>query len=322
MSSIMAQERRRHQGQKQTDSHFWVMVHMDLGDAEVGRFGLFQSCLRAAMGTPHASSHWNFPGSGETPEQLLAAPSEWRSVQCGHTPPKSMGYVHGAWRGPGPSWVEEEDHWRACGQPLDPAIHQEDDYGEVCMRHPGDKPEEDGIEGEEWAEMNDRYAPLTTKASELVYRIELCGAAGQPRAALRSAYQMQLQLRIDAARGMLVYDCYEFVPDRMFKDWPGPTERDLTTIQKGAESGLFGGGGGWDYGFEDQSDDSSDGAEDDEEDDSPPAAVPADEHANWFTKRLWHQFQHSRVYRMRIPLASVVGIRLGVETSFYSHFIY
>ena len=77
----MAQERRRHQGQKQTDNHFWVMVHMDLGDAEVGRFGLFQSCLRAAMGTPHASSHWNFPGAGETPEQLLAAPSEWRSVQ-------------------------------------------------------------------------------------------------------------------------------------------------------------------------------------------------------------------------------------------------
>ena len=224
-------------------------------------------------------------------------------VYTGLSPPKSMGYIRGLSMS---SWCEEEEHWRACGQPLTPE-HHEDDFGEVCLRHPGDRPEEDTPEGEVDEDLNDRFAPLTTKASELVCAIHFVGATLPHSVALRSAYQMQLQLRVDPVRQLLVYDCYEFVPDALFKDWTGPTNRDLREIEKASEGGLFGDdrGGGWsDYGS-----DSSDEMGEEEDDDEPADGIPSDEHRNWFTKKLYQQFQHSRVYRLRIPFGSVVRIR-------------
>ncbi len=309
--SVMQQERERAAEQKEMDDHFWMGVLMDLGDQEHGRYELFQNALRVGMSTQLAAGHWNFPGAGESLEQMLET-QEWRAVRCGHKPPRSMGYIRGSWQGKGGSWCEQEEHWRACGQPFEPDKHAtgdgEPDYGELCLRHPGDKPREDGLDDqEEYEDLFERFAPLTTKASELVYGIHICGAAGQPRAVLRSAYQMQLQLRVDPARRLLAYDAYEFVPDVMFKDWPGPTERDVREIERDAARDPFGFGGSYSDSASDSSSEDGDG---DDMGDEPLADVPADEHNNWFTRRLWMKFQKSRVYRLRFSLDTIIGIRL------------
>ena len=225
--------------QKPLDDSFWMIVMMQLGDAEKGRFETFQNAFQSAMHIALADGHWSIPGAGDSPQALLPRSVVTTStLRPGAKPPRSMGYIMGGHRGIGRSWMEEEQRWGAIGHPgTEGSGDGYEDVGELCMRHPGDRPADDGP-GAAALDLNERFAPLTTKAAELVYAITMCAPAGADEAqptdevTLRSRYQMQLQLKVDPTRELLVYDCYEFVPSAMFDGWPGPTKQEHHDTQK------------------------------------------------------------------------------------------
>ena len=83
-------------------------------------------------------------------------------------------------------------------------------YVELARRHPGDAAADDAdTDGNDY----DRraYAPLTTKAGSRVFSVSFV-APGGAAATLRACYPLQLLVRVDAGRGLLVYDCFDFVP--------------------------------------------------------------------------------------------------------------
>jgi hypothetical protein len=145
-----------------------------------GAFGVFARAWTASVASRNAVRHWNVPGAGDSPEEVLAPGAGWQPVAVTGTP-HSMGYVMGIHQGVGASWQEEE-RWRAARDPRAAAGSEDpegdnDNEPECCLRHPGDKPADDfdaPEPGDEDGWSNDRFAALTTKAAEQVYSIHLC----------------------------------------------------------------------------------------------------------------------------------------------------
>ena len=321
--------------QQPLDEHLWMRVHHDLdlmmNPVNRGAWNAFQGALQASLSVGLARSHWEVPGAGADLEEVLKS---WEAVTGLTGTPEAMGYISGAQTGIGASWQEGQERWRAVGEDEGSGSDSDDEMPECCYRHPGDKPSEDfgakGTEEDDDGWSNPRFAPLTTKASEQVYCIQFApaataavAAAGAATAAaaaeeeekeeetvvVRSAYQNQLHVRVDRARKLLVYDCFEFLPG-LFRLWKLPiTKQQLHSIQQALytddmfdDHDEYGYGG---FSSEESSDDDAPIAGGDE-----PADMENDQLLNLHFKKLFGDFKKSRVFRLRVPFTSIIGIRV------------
>lgn len=107
--------------------------------------------------------------------------------------------------------------WKTvCGGWSDPAP-----FVELARTHPGDQPEDNAIHELTGSQCDDGYGPgyqpLTTKAGSRLWSISFAepgsDARGDPPfAMLRAAYPLQLLVRFDRGRQLLVYEAFENRP--------------------------------------------------------------------------------------------------------------
>ena len=182
--------------------------------------------------------------------------------------------------------------------------------GEYDYRHPGTRWESDGEDEEE--PFNDRFAPINTKVGQDLSSIRLAGPGGAPSCELIPAYKMQITVRTDDARQMLIYDAFEYKGDAIDAEDPKalPTRRSYNKFhdvvaREPKRRSHFG------FGYSDDEDESDD--DDDPTLDEPiePTREPdARGRIAFLFQGTAGDFFASRCLRMRVPLASVCGARL------------
>ena len=154
------------------------------------------------------------------------------------------------------------------------------------------------------------YAPLTTKAGSRVFSVSFV-APGGAAATLRACYPLQLLVRVDAGRGLLVYDCFDFVPvlAGAFDAARDISPVELASIEKalkrgrrqrakifGAFGGIFGAAAGAPL----------------HDEPAPRDATHAERCAHYGASTLraqanWRRWRASAVLARGVPLARVIG---------------
>jgi hypothetical protein len=171
---------------------------------------------------------------------------------------------------------------------------------EVERRHPGDKIEDDA---EIEYDINEMFSPLTTKAGctlQAIHFVSDTNDQSTSSTSLHAAYPMQLLMRIDRGRKLLVYDCLEYKPALFcsspeFKPAKG---RALRRIMRSLDMHS---------GVTQSSDESEDGDSDEEGGDE---SMQEEKKHCAFTAEQFHRFVNSRVLRCRVNLESVQGMQL------------
>jgi hypothetical protein len=176
---------------------------------------------------------------------------------------------------------------------------------EMERRHPGDKPEDDTeTDYEAW---NDLFSPLATKAGGMVQTIHFVDVHKQQdgthsplegsTTSLRAAYPMQLLLRVDTGRKLLVYDCFEYKPETLSSTYRAPKGKAWNEVLKSLS---------FDSEYDDYSDSGSDEADEEGEEED----VNEDDLRSKFEAEQYHNICSSRIMRCRVALSSIQGIQL------------
>ena len=182
-------------------------------------------------------------------------------------------------------------------------------FGEYDFRHPGTHWESDD---EEERGDNDVFSPIATKAGQELGSILLAGAAGTPSCELKSAYKLQLSVRVDEKRLALLYDCFEHKAEAIEPSDPLPTNRSMMRFDKafhmnGPRRSGWGG-----YGSSEDEDEDEDNDPSLDEPCEPTRALDEAGRIGCHLRGHAGDFMASRVLRLRVPLASVCGARLHI----------
>ena len=291
--------------QKPFDNEIWMHIDRELRlphGAQEAAYAVVRSSLLTALNAADAKVDWTLPTSNGRDGNLEEALSSAVPVRV-EGEPASMGYYYGSQPR---SWPGAVERWAAAGVERE-AGWDADTVCECCRRHPGDREEDDVDDGSAPEERNESFDfSVVTKAAEQVHSIAFAspaaGAAANPAPPLttmRAAYQMQLHVRVDRARGLLVYDCFEFMPG-FFKDWPMPvTRQQVYRIQRNCWRDPF------ERSYSDSDDDGNMSGADEPDDE-----IDKSDLLNLFAQKVWGDFKRSRVFRLRVSLADIVGISL------------
>ena len=181
------------------------------------------------------------------------------------------------------------------GEEDDFADNEDGEPGEYDIRHPGTHWESDD---EDSRGDNERFSPIATKAGQTLGSILFAGPAGTPSCELKSAYSLQLSVRVDEKRLAIIYDCFEFKGSAMLPSDALPTNRSIRRFETALN-------------MNDHADDDDDEEDDDEDDPVEPTRELND---NW--RAALHMQGHvgdflsSRVLRFRVSLSSICGARV------------
>jgi hypothetical protein len=180
--------------------------------------------------------------------------------------------------------------------------------GEFDFRHPGTSWDSDD---EDERGDNEIFSPIATKAGQELGSILLAGAAGSPSCELKSAYKLQLSVRVDEKRLALVYDCFEYKGAAIEPSDPLPSNRSMLRFQSAMHiDEPRRGGFGYGYGSSDEEDDEDDDDPSLDEPCEPTRALDDDGRVGLHLQGHIGDFMASRVLRLRLPLSSVCGLRL------------
>uniref|UniRef100_A0A7S4K968 Uncharacterized protein n=1 Tax=Odontella aurita TaxID=265563 RepID=A0A7S4K968_9STRA len=170
------------------------------------------------------------------------------------------------------------------------------EQGELSYRHPGT--------------CGPELTPLRTKAAKMMYTIDLVSPGGSKSCALLSSYEMQLSIRVDNEHYSLYYDCFEYKPEAIEMEKESlPALRQMRDFERTVytkhpmRNYTF-----WNVSDIMQLDDSD--PQLDEKVHPHKRSIHGQNIETLHFKAMSETFMNSKLWRIKVPLSSVVGIRL------------